>query len=38
MKPTKLFLFLAVAVLLGACTEKTGKIHCHIEGTLADST
>ena len=38
MKPTKLFLFLAVAVLLGACTEKTGKIHCHIEGTVADST
>ena len=38
MKPTKLFLSLAVAVLLGACTEKTGKIHCHIEGTVPDST
>ena len=38
MKPTKLFLFLAVAVLLGACAEKTGKIHCHIEGTVPDST
>ena len=38
MKPTKLFLSLAVAVLLGACTEKMGKIHCHIEGTVADST
>jgi len=35
---TKLFLSLAVAVLLGACTEKTGKIHCHIEGTVPDST
>ena len=38
MKSTRLFLFLAVAVLLGACTEKTGKIHCHIEGTVPDST
>ncbi len=38
MKPTKLFLFLAVAVLLGACAEKTRKIHCHIEGTVPDST
>ena len=38
MKPTKLFLSLAVAALLGACTEKTGKIHCHIEGTVPDST
>ncbi len=38
MKPTKPFLFLAVAVLLGACTEKTGKIHCHIEGAVPDST
>ena len=38
MKPTKLFLFLAVAVLLGACTEKTGKIHCRIKGTVPDST
>ena len=38
MKPTKPFLFLAVAVLLGACTEKTEKIHCHIEGTVPDST
>ena len=38
MKSVKLFLSLAVAVLLGACTEKTGKIHCHIEGTVPDST
>ena len=38
MKPTKLFLSLAVPVLLGACTEKMGKIHCHIKGTVADST
>ena len=38
MKPTKLFLALAVAVLLGACAEKTGRIHCHIEGTVLDST
>ena len=38
MKPTKLFFSLAVAVLLGACAEKTRKIHCHIEGTVPDST
>ena len=38
MKSVKLFLSLAVAVLLGACTEKTGKIHCHIEGAVPDST
>ena len=38
MKSAKLFLSLAVAVLLGACTEKTGKIHCHIEGAVPDST
>ena len=39
MKPTKLFLFLTVAVLLGACTnQETGKMHCHIEGTVPDST
>ena len=38
MKPTKPFLFLAVVVLLGACAEKTRKIHCHIEGTVPDST
>ena len=36
MKNVKLLL--AVAVLLGACAEKTGKIHCHIEGTVPDST
>ena len=35
---TKLFLALAVAVLLGACTDKSGKLHCHIEGTVADPT
>lgn len=38
MKPTKLFLALTVAMLLGACAEKTGKIHCLIEGTVPDST
>ena len=38
MKSVKLFLSLAVAVLLGACAEKTRKIHCHIEGTVPDST
>ena len=38
MKPTRLFLALTVAVLLGACAEKTRKIHCHIEGTVPDST
>lgn len=38
MKPTKLFLALTAAVLLGACTEKAGKIHCRIEGTVPDST
>ena len=35
---TKLFLALAVAMLLGACTDKSGKLHCHIEGTVADPT
>ena len=38
MKPTKLFLFLAVAVLLGACVNKSNKTHCRIEGTVPDST
>ena len=39
MKPTKLFLTLAVAVLLGACAnQEKGKKHCRIEGTVADST
>ena len=38
MKPAKLFLALSAVILLGACTEKTGKIHCHIEGTVPDST
>ena len=38
MKSVKLFLSLAVVVLLGACAEKTRKIHCHIEGTVPDST
>ena len=38
MKSTKLFLALAVAVLLGACTNKSGKLHCRIEGTVADPT
>jgi peroxiredoxin len=36
---TKLFLALSVAVLLGACTnQETGKMHCHIEGAVPDST
>ena len=38
MKPTKLFLALAVAVLLGACGNKNNKIHCRIKGTVPDST
>jgi peroxiredoxin len=39
MKSTKLFLALSVAVLLGACTnQETGKMHCHIEGAVPDST
>ena len=38
MKPTKLFLALAVAVLLGACGNKSDKIHCRIKGTVPDST
>ena len=38
MKPTKLFLALAVAVLLGACANKSNKLHCRIEGTVPDST
>ena len=47
MKPTRLSIFnsqfsiscaLAVAVLLGACGNKTDKIHCRIKGTVPDST
>ncbi len=38
MKPTNLFLALTVAVLLGACGNKNGKIHCRFEGTVPDST
>ena len=38
MKPTKLFLALSVAVLLGACGNKNNKIHCRIKGTVPDST
>ena len=35
---TKLFLALTVAVLLGACGNKSDKIHCRIKGTVPDST
>ena len=35
---TKLFLFLAMAMLLGACGNKNDKIHCRIKGTVPDST
>ena len=37
MKPTKLFLVLAVVMLLGACGNKNNKIHCRIKGTVPDS-
>ena len=32
---TKLFHFLAMAMLLGACGNKNDKIHCRIKGTDA---
>lgn len=35
---TKLLFTLSVAMLLGACTNKSNKLHCHIEGTVADPT
>lgn len=31
-------LLLAVAILIAACTTNNEKIHCHLEGTVADST
>lgn len=38
MNTTKYLLLFAAAILAVACTNKKEKMHCHIEGTVPDST